>query len=65
MNLKAFQKNYNGAPISLQEMAVAVDFEKSELVDNDAIELVEAAINFLDAKSLFEQVLEEHNIEIG
>lgn len=65
MNLKGFQENYNGAPISLVEMAATVDFEKSGLVDNDAIELVEAAINFLEAKSLFEQVLEEHNIEIG
>lgn len=58
-SIEEFVEEFSGAPYELHEFAEgAVDIE-------DCDELVLVAQRFIDAKFAFEQVLEEHGVEVG
>lgn len=59
MNIEEFQEEHSGAPYELHEFA-----ELAEDVE-DAPDLVDAAVNYLQAREEFISALAEHGVEQG
>jgi len=59
MHFKEYKEDYDAAPYALDEYAEGA----KKVVDN--LRLRNAAVQFLTAKQLFEEILEEEKIEIG
>lgn len=59
MTLDKYQREYNGAPLSIE------DFADGAARVTDDRDLATAAQDFLDAKSNFEYQLRKHDVEVG
>lgn len=62
MKLSKFRKEYSGSPWGLQEFA---EMRKSKLDGDDAEDLREAAIAYLEALEAFQDAMDEEDILLG